>query len=72
MSRTLTLFEYIDPTEVGTDISLAEVELWKLRNLFVCVSEEHEDREQGEREEEDTQKLSVSSVFFCLFNLFCI
>ena len=30
------LFEYIDPTDVGADISLVEVELWKPRNLFVC------------------------------------
>jgi hypothetical protein len=41
------LFEYIDPTEVGVDISLPEVELRKPRNLFLCVSEEREDREQG-------------------------
>ena len=44
------LFEYIDPTEVGSDTSLAEVELWKPKNLFVCVSEESEDGERGERE----------------------
>ena len=37
------LFEYIDPTEVGTDIRLPEVEFRKPRNLFVCVSEERED-----------------------------
>ena len=49
------LFEYIDPAEVGADISLAEVELRKPRNLFVCVSEEREDEERGEREGEDTQ-----------------
>ena len=48
------LFEYIDPAEVGADISLAEVvtevELRKPRNLFVCVSEEREDGDRGERE----------------------
>ena len=55
------LFEYIDPVEVGADISLVEVELWKPRNLFVCVSEEREDEERGEREGEDTQTLSLSS-----------
>ena len=37
------LFEYIDPTEVGTDISLAEVELWKPRNLCECVIKDRED-----------------------------
>ena len=46
------LFEYIDPTEVGPDISIAEVELRKPRNLFVCVSEEFEDGKRGEREGE--------------------
>ena len=56
-----TLFEYIDPAEVGADISLAEVELRKPRNLFVCVSEEREDGERGEREGEGTQALSLSS-----------
>ena len=55
------LFEYIDPDEVGADISLAEVELRKPRNLFVCVSEEREDGERGEREGEGTQALSLSS-----------
>jgi hypothetical protein len=55
------LFEYIDPTEVGADISLVEVELWKPRNLFVCVSEEREDGDRGEREEEVTETLSLSS-----------
>ena len=55
------LFEYIDPTEVGADISLVEVELWKPRNLFVCESEEREDGERGEREGEGTQALSLSS-----------
>jgi hypothetical protein len=43
------LFEYIDPAEVGADSSLAEVELRKPRNLFVCVSEEREDEERGEK-----------------------
>jgi hypothetical protein len=43
--REYILFEYIDPTEVGVDISLPEVELRKPRNLFLCVSEEREDRE---------------------------
>ena len=33
----------------------------KPRNLFVCVSEEREDRERGEREGEGTQALSLSS-----------
>ena len=33
----------------------------KPRNLFVCVSEEREDEERGEREGEDTQTLSLSS-----------
>ncbi len=28
------LFEYIDPTEVGADINLVEVELRKQMNLF--------------------------------------
>ena len=55
------LFEYIDPSEVGSDISLAEVELRKPRNQFVCVNEECEDEERGEREGEDTQTLSLSS-----------
>ena len=56
------LFEYIDPTEVGTDIILAaEVEFRKPRNLFVCVSEEREDGKRGEREGEGTQALSLSS-----------
>jgi hypothetical protein len=31
------LFEYIDPAEVGADISLAEVELRKPRNIFFKV-----------------------------------
>ncbi len=41
--------------------------LWKPRNLFVCVSEESEDRDQGERDGKesfpfkDTQGLSLSS-----------
>ena len=48
-SVSYILFEYIDPGEVGADISLAEVELRKPRNLFVCVSEEREDGEWGER-----------------------
>jgi uncharacterized membrane protein YqjE len=57
----------MDPAEVEGNISLAEVELRtevelrKPRNLFVCVSEEGEDREQGEREGEGTQGLSLSS-----------
>jgi hypothetical protein len=55
------LFEYIDPSEVGADISLAEVWLRKPRNLFVCVNEECEDGEWGEREGEGTQALSLSS-----------
>ena len=55
------LFEYIDPTEVRADNSLAEVELRKPRNLFVCVREEREDGERGEREGEGTQALSLSS-----------
>ena len=55
------LFEYIDPAEVGADISIAEVELRKPRNLFVCVIEECEDGERGEREGEGTQALSLSS-----------
>ena len=55
------LFEYIDPTEVRVVISLSEVELWKPRNLFVCVSEEREDGEWGEREGEGTETLSLSS-----------
>ena len=33
----------------------------KPRNLFVCVSEEREDGERGEREGEGTQTLSLSS-----------
>ena len=37
------LLEYINPVEVGTDISLPEVELRKPRNLFLCVSEDRED-----------------------------
>ena len=46
MSRSLTHWvEYIDSAEVGADITLAEVELRKPRNLFVCVSEESEDGE---------------------------
>ena len=52
---------YIDPTEVGTGMSLVEVELWKPRNLFVCVSEEREDGERGEREGEGTHAVSLSS-----------
>jgi hypothetical protein len=63
------LFEYIDPTEVGADISLAEVELRKPRNLFVCVSEER-DEERGEREGEDTQSLSLSSGTHRIHNSF--
>ena len=59
--RSYILFEYIDPAEVGADISLAEVELRKPRNLFVCVSEEREDGEREEREGEGTQSLSLSS-----------
>ena len=55
------LFEYIDPSEVGADISLPEVEWRKPRNLFVCVIEEREDEDRGEREGEDTQVLSLSS-----------
>ena len=38
-----------------------EVELRKPRNLFVCVSEEREDGERGEREGEGSQGLSLSS-----------
>ena len=53
------LFEYIDPAEVGADIR--EVELRKPRNLFVCVSEEREDGDRGERDGEGTQSLSLSS-----------
>ena len=56
------LFEYIDPTEVGEDISLAEVEFRKPRNLFVCVSEEREDEERGEREGEDTYIMNTSFI----------
>ena len=52
---------YIDPVEVGTDINLTEVELRKPRNLFVCVSEDREDGERGEREGEGTEALSLSS-----------
>ena len=48
------LFEYIDPVEVGADINLVEVELRKPRNLFVCVNEEREDGDRGEREGKDT------------------
>ena len=33
----------------------------KPRNLFLCVSEEREDGERGEREGEGTQPLSLSS-----------
>ncbi len=40
-----------------------EVEFRKPRNLFVCVSEEREDREQGEMEGDDTKGLSLSSKF---------
>ncbi len=54
------LFEYIDPTEVGTDIRLVEVKCRKSRNLFVFVGEEREDGEWGEREGEGTQTLSLS------------
>ena len=43
------------------DINLPEVEFRKPRNLFVCVSEEGEDEDRGEREGEDTQGLSLSS-----------
>ena len=53
------LFEYIDPTEVGVDINLAEVELRKPRNLFVCVSADREDGERGEREGGHTGTISV-------------
>ena len=61
-SASYILFEYIDPVEVGSDISLAEVELRKPRNLFVCVSDEREDGERGEREgDEDKETLSLSS-----------
>ncbi len=42
------------------DSILAEVEWWKPRNLFVCVSEEREDGERGEREGQGTQALSLS------------
>ena len=52
---------YIDPTEVGENTNLAEVELRKPRNLFVCVREEREDGDRGEREGEDKQTLSLSS-----------
>ena len=45
------LFEYIDPVEVGPDIRLVEVKLRKLRNLFVCVSEEREDGGGGKGRE---------------------
>ena len=38
-----------------------EVEFRKPRNLFVCVNEEREDGERGEREGEVTQTLSLSS-----------
>ena len=55
----LIIIEYIDPDEVGADISLVEVELQKPRNLCVCVSEDREDGERGEREM--TQSLSLSS-----------
>ena len=40
---------------------LPEVELRKPRNLFVCVNEEREEWERGQREGEDTQVLSLSS-----------
>ena len=40
---------------------IVEVELRKPRNLFVCVSEDREDGERGEREGEDTSTLSLSS-----------
>ena len=68
------LFEYIDPTEVGADINLtmsAEVELRKPRNLFVCVREEPEDGERGEREGEGTQALSLSSGTHRIQNSIC-
>ena len=39
------LFRYIDLAEGGE--SLAEVELRKPRNLFVCVCEEREDAEHA-------------------------
>ncbi len=42
--------------------------MWKPRNLFVNVSEECEDREQGEREGEDTQGLSLSSGTHSIHN----
>jgi hypothetical protein len=64
----------MDPAEVEGNISLAEVELRtevelrKPRNLFVCVSEEGEDREQGEREGEGTQGLSLSSFTHRIHN----
>ena len=53
MSRPLTNWveyhthyqvEYIDHTELGSDIRHAEVQLRKPRNLFVCVSEEREEK----------------------------
>ncbi len=52
---------YIDPTEVGSDIIFPEVELRKPRNLFVCVIEEREDGDRGDREGEDTQSLPLWS-----------
>ena len=62
------LFEYIDPAEVGAHISLPEVELWKPRNLFVCVIEEREDGERGEREGEGTRPyLCLQSPYPLLF-----
>ncbi len=47
--------------EVRGDISFPEVEFRKPRNLFVCVIEESEYGERGEREGEGTQGLSLSS-----------
>ena len=38
-----------------------KLELRKPRNLFVCVIEEREDGERGEREGEGTQALPLSS-----------
>ena len=41
--------------------TVGETELGKPKNLFVCVSEECEDGEWGEREGEGTETLSLSS-----------
>ena len=53
MLRIIQLLLYI--------VSLIGVEFRKTRNLFVCVREDGEDGDPGEREGEDTQALSLSS-----------